>query len=143
MQEDELFYIGLKAFIKKADKLLILFDLNNGLDFPGGKVVKGETDFTKSLRREVDEETGLAINVFDPFVTWHYTFGKDHKNAGKTTFLVGYRCEYRSGKVALSDEHIGYKWCDKNTYQKYKENTLYYKALEKYFKTYSKEEKRL
>lgn len=125
MADDQLLYVGQKAFIEKDGKVLVLMDPDFGLDFPGGKIQEGETDFTESLKREVREETKLEIEKGDAFFTWFNVFGAKHRNAGK----------YMSGEVILSDEHCEYKWVDKNDYKKLDDGSLYFKALEKYFAT--------
>ena len=137
MAEDHLMYVGQKAFIEKDGKILVLMDPDMGLDFPGGKIQIGETDFTKSLQREVREETGLEIEKGDAFYTWYTVFGPHHRNAGKLVYLVGFKCEYISGEVTLSDEHGEYRWVDESTYKKFDDGSEYFKALEKYFSTFS------
>jgi 8-oxo-dGTP pyrophosphatase MutT (NUDIX family) len=89
-----------------------------GLDLPGGKIFAGETDVSKSLEREVKEETGLEIAVGTPFYTWFFTIPLDsgHRSAGKKIFNVGYRCTYVSGEIKLSREHDKYFWVNKNNY---------------------------
>lgn len=63
MNEDELFFVGQKAFIRKGDEVLVIHDPIEGLDFPGGKIQVGEENTFESLKREVREETGLEIQI--------------------------------------------------------------------------------
>jgi len=135
MKQDALFCVGQKAFINKEGKVLILHDPVEGLDFLGGKVQEGETDLHEALKREVREETGLEIEIVEPFFTWYNEFPANHRNAGKKVFLVGFRCEYISGEVKLSDEHDEYRWIGKNDYKSTNDGTDYFKVLEKYFTT--------
>lgn len=132
MAEDQLFYVGQKAFISKNSEVLVL-EAGNGLDFPGGKIQEGEFDFEESLKREVKEETGLEISVGEPFVVW-YLIGHKGKHEGKIIFLVGYKCKFNGGKVIISDEHLNFEWVNKDNYQKLDDSGMYFKALEKYFK---------
>lgn len=80
MKEDALFCVGQKAFVEKDGKVLILNDPDDGLDFPGGKIQEGEaidgdaSSLFRSLQREVREETGLEIEVGNPFVVWYHEF---------------------------------------------------------------------
>ena len=55
MNGNQLFYIGLKAFIEKDGSVLALKDASIGLDFPGGKLKEEEWNLVESLRREVKE----------------------------------------------------------------------------------------
>jgi len=134
MKEDEIFYVGQKAFIKKGDETLVLGDPIEGLDYPGGKIQEGETDLVESLKREVREETGLEISVGEPFATWTNTFPDGHRLAGKQVFLVAYKCEYLSGEVKLSHEHDKFSWVNKTNFKEVDDGTSYFDILEKYYK---------
>lgn len=131
MTDDKLFFVGQKAFINKNGKILVLM-AENGLDFPGGKIQEGEINFEESLKREVKEETGLEITIEEPFATWS-RIGHKIKHQGKTIFLVGYKCNFKSGEVKISGEHKSFEWVDKLEYKKLDDGGLDFKALEKYF----------
>lgn len=133
MKEDAKFYVGQKAFIRKGSEVLVLGWEDNRIDYPGGKIQIQETDLKESLKREVREETGLEINVGEPFYTWIHTFPEWHKLAGEKVYLVGYICEYVSGEVNLSSEHSKFYWLNKQNYTELNENSVYFRALEKYF----------
>lgn len=140
MKKDALFCVGQKAFIEKDGKVLVLFDPFEGLDFPGGKIQEGEaidadaSSLTLSLKREVMEETGLEIEVFNPFAVWYHEFPKESRNYGKVVYLVAFKTKYVSGNIKLSDEHNNFKWVDKNDYQVVDDGSDYFDVLEKYFK---------
>lgn len=98
----------------------------------------GETDLKESLRREVKEETGLDIEVGEPFYSWVVKFPPHPIYKVNDVYLVAYRCKYVSGEVKLSEEHKSYKWVDRNNYREngYHEIddfTPHLRALEKYF----------
>lgn len=133
MKEDQNYWVGQKAFIKKGEEVLVLADPSEGLDFPGGKIQEGEIDLSKSLQREVMEESGLEIIVGKPFAVWQNSFPAHHKYAGKKVYLVAFKCEYVSGEVALSDEHNKFKWVNKDNYKEADDGTQYFDILEKYF----------
>lgn len=133
MNEDQEFYVGQKAFVRKGDEVLIVVDPHEGLDYPGGKIQVGETDLVESLKREVREEAGLEIRVGEPFATWSNTFPDHHKFAGKKVYLVGYRCEYVSGDVTLSDEHTSFRWVTIDNYKEVDDGSAYFPLLHKYF----------
>ena len=63
MEQEQLFYVVQKAFIKKGEEILVLNDPSEGLDYPGGKIQRGEKDFIDALKREVLEETKLEIKI--------------------------------------------------------------------------------
>ena len=139
---DTQMYVGQKAFINKAGKVLVLrdprysVDGQSGLDFPGGKYRWGES-LEEELQREVTEETGLRIKIGRPFATWTNDSHHETYEGQTNVYCVGYLCNYLSGEIKLSDEHTGFEWVDKNSYKKWKENTGYFKALEEYFNRFS------
>ena len=45
MSQDQLFFVGQKAFIVRDGKVLVLFNPEGKIDFPGGKIQEGEEDF--------------------------------------------------------------------------------------------------
>lgn len=140
MKDDALFCVGQKAFIEKGGKVLVLGDPTEGLDFPGGKIQEGEAEdanassLIRSLQREVMEETGLEIEVFDPFAVWYHEFPKNHRNYPRVVYLVAFRCKYISGELRLSDEHNSFKWVDRDTYKEVDDGSDYFDVLKKYFK---------
>jgi len=139
MKKDALFCVGQKAFIEKDGKVLVLFDPVEGLDFPGGKIQEGEaidadaSSLIVSLKREVTEETGLEVEVFNPFSVWYHEFPKKSRNYGKVVYLVAFKAKYISGDVTLSEEHNNFKWVDKSDYSTIDDGSDYFDVLEKYF----------
>ncbi len=139
MNEDALFCVGQKAFIEKDGKVLVLFDPKEGLDYPGGKIQEDEakdgdaSSLVLALQREVREETGLEIEVFNPFAVWYHEFPKSHRNYPKVVYLVAFKCKYVSGNVSLSDEHDNFRWVDKNDYKEVDDGSDYFDVLKKYF----------
>lgn len=139
MNKDALFCVGQKAFIEKDGKVLVLSDPVEGLDFAGGKIQEGEpkdgdaSSLICSLQREVREETGLEIEVFNPFAVWYHEFPKWHRNYGKVVYLVAFRCKYVSGELKLSDEHDKFRWVGKDDYKEVDDGSDYFDVLRKYF----------
>ena len=117
----------------------MLNDPIEGLDFPGGKIQEGEavngdaSSLVWSLKREVEEETGLDIEVLDPFAVWYHEFPKEHRNYGKKVYLVAFRCKYVSGELQLSNEHDKFRWVSKDDYNKVDDGSDYFDILVKYF----------
>ena len=138
-KEDALFCVGQKAFIEKDGRVLVLHDPEEGLDFPGGKIQKGEAEdgndlsLVAALQREVREETGLEVKVLDPFTVWFHEFPKHHRNFGKSVYLVGFKCEWVSGEPTLSHEHDKFRWVGPDDYHEVDDGSDYFDRLEKYF----------
>ena len=97
--------VAVNAFLLKENRFLLL--KRNDPPFiwgpPGGKLGINEDPVT-GLKREVNEETGLEIEVNMPVTTWFGTFGN------KKIFAVDYLCYYKSGIIKLSNEHDSFRW---------------------------------
>lgn len=63
----------------------------------------GETA-EETLKREMLEETGLAVKPIKLLDTWNLV-REDYQIAG-----IIYLCQLEEGEVRLSDEHDRYKW---------------------------------
>ena len=140
LKNEAQFYVGQKALIEKDEKVIVVFDPMFGFDFPGGKIQEDDlvmgkpADLINSLKREVKEETGLDIEVFDPYNVWYFeVLRKTHPLFGKKVYMVLFLCKYVSGEISLSGEHEKFIWVDKNDYQKYADDSDGFAALKKYF----------
>lgn len=120
---DKLF-VATKAFVVFDGKILILKESekysdgsNAGrYDVPGGRVQPGER-FDEGLLREIKEETGLSVDIKNPFFAGEWrprVRGEQWQIVG--TFFI---CQAKSNKVSLSEDHQDYKWIDPADYEKY------------------------
>ncbi|MFC6836870.1 NUDIX domain-containing protein [Halomarina ordinaria] len=83
--------------------VLLLRDPDDGWEFPGGRLGVGERPLD-GLRREVREETGLAVEVDRPVHTAAW------RSSGTNRFVVVYRCTTDGARVELSEEHVEHRW---------------------------------
>jgi len=95
---------GVKGIVRKNDRILVLVKQNGKLDLPGGRVENGET-IKSALQREIEEETGLKVEIHDPVEEWSFYKTPDHLIKGIT-----FECAYLGGKVKLCNEHKRYFW---------------------------------
>lgn len=110
-------FIATKAFIEYQGKVLILQESNKytegtnvgKFDVVGGRLKIGE-HWQESLQREAKEETGLDIEIGQPFFVneWYPVVG------GEQWQIVGifFRCSAATDKVVLSLDHSDHKWID-------------------------------
>jgi 8-oxo-dGTP pyrophosphatase MutT (NUDIX family) len=95
---------GVKGIVRKNDHILVLVKPNGTLDLPGGRVENGET-IKSALRREINEETGLKVEIHDPIEEWSFYKTPDQLIKGITL-----ECDYLDGNVKLCEEHKRYFW---------------------------------
>ena len=104
------------AIIKKDNQYLIVQRNKNkhlGLkwEFPGGKVDKNES-FESALKREIQEELNIEINIYKKIAEETY---KDEKI---DIILHYYLCSQKNGTIILS-EHENLDWVTKKNFEKY------------------------
>lgn len=95
---------GVKGIVRKNDRLLVLVKRNGTLDLPGGRVENGES-VKSALHREIDEETGLKVEIHDSVGEWSF-----YKTSGRLIKGITLECIYLDGKVKLCAEHKRYFW---------------------------------
>ncbi len=115
MKKEDCFHLGAKAIIRNPVKKILLLEREpkskkNYWDLPGGRLQKGES-LIETLRREVEEETGLdqllEIHPFSMFLT-DTRIPINNENVG-LIFSV-FLCDVPSFSPRLSEEHIRFEW---------------------------------
>jgi len=97
---------GVKGIVRKNGRFLVLVKPNGKLDLPGGRVENGET-VQSALQREINEETGLKVEIHDPVEEWSFYKTPDQLIKGITL-----ECDYLEGDVKLCGEHKRYFWAE-------------------------------
>ena len=108
--------INKKVFmVKRADDAKFL---PGYWEFPGGKVNYAETP-EDALKREVNEECNIDIEIISPLIVDHFYMDK---NMLEKQFIdIFYLCKtYGSKNVAINPEHTEYKWIEFNDVNKLK-----------------------
>lgn len=81
--------------------------LPNLYDLPGGSVEISETPEC-ALLREIEEETGLSVEIMRP--VFNFT---EFQNNSRHQFWLIYECRYLSGEIRLNpEEHSEYFWAN-------------------------------
>lgn len=109
---EDMIVVAVKGIIVHDNKVLIVQRSSNDeigantWEFAGGKIHFGE-NLEESLKREIEEETGLSTTVGR--LLYATTFQKEeHCQAVILTYL----CSPIDIAVTLSEEHINYLWAD-------------------------------
>ena len=79
---------GVKSIIERSSRFLVLVKPNGDFDLPGGRIEKNER-FTDALCREIDEETGLDVNILNPIAKWQF-----YKTSNLLIQGITYLCRY-------------------------------------------------
>jgi len=95
---------GVKGIVRKNDDFLVLVKQDGTLDLPGGRIENGET-IKFALQREINEETGLKVEIHDPVEKWSF-----YKTPNQLIKGITLECDYIEGKVKLCSEHKRYFW---------------------------------
>ncbi len=124
---EKLFHIGIKAMIENAEGQLLLFkqDVSHThsiptaayWDFAGGRMDEGETDVLVTLKREIQEETGIteieSAELFTTVISNHQIKLPDGQLIGLA--LMVFKVHLKPGsEITLSDEHTEYEWVDRS-----------------------------
>lgn len=105
--------IATKGFIVNDNKLLIIkrapdeVQMPGIWEVPGGRLDPGEHP-QKGLQREVEEETGLTVEVKHPLSVRHF-----ERVDGQTITMMIFLCKVLDNQVKgvkLSEEHSEYEW---------------------------------
>lgn len=104
------FQVSLKLLLRNNGKILVLRTNKGYVDFPGGRIDKGEEmeDMSTVVAREIREELGnVKYRIGRPL--FHYR-GRTRK--GGHVFVLVHEAQYVSGQVRISHEHRSHEWVD-------------------------------
>lgn len=127
------YFLAVKGIIRRNDgKILVLKRSDKDDHKPGvWETVGGGMDKEESpqqaLLREISEETGLAVNVSNPFNV--FTFKKD---TGEFKIGITFLCEYLGGEVTLSDEHSEYRFIEPKEFSEMKSVLSLHEEIARY-----------
>lgn len=127
------YFLAVKGIIRRNDgKILVLKRSDKDDHKPGvWETVGGGMDKEESpqqaLLREISEETGLTVNVSNPFNV--FTFKKD---TGEFKIGITFLCEYLGGEVTLSDEHSEYRFIEPKEFSEMKSVLSLHEEIARY-----------
>jgi mutator protein MutT len=119
------FRMAAKAFIVNDNEDVLILkessDYGEGTNpgkwlIPGGRIEPGES-YDEALKREIDEETGLEVEIED-LITMGEWRPKINGDQFQIT-AVFFKCRAEDSEIRLSEEHIDYKWINPETHRDY------------------------
>ena len=114
--------------IDKDNKILLLQRRlddrrSPGWCLPGGKIDPDDNSILQALHREVYEETGIIIDVFEVSYEQQYISVIEGKeNIRVYVYTLELPIPSTAIKIVLSDEHINYAWYDEEQLEGMKES---------------------
>lgn len=133
-------FLATKAFIDYRGRVLVVRESahyqdgtqTGKYDVPGGRLRAGER-FDENLAREIKEETGLAVNIGNPFFvneSWPLVRGEQWQ-----IVRVFFRCKGAGGEVRVGTDHDTFLWINPKDYRGYPLVENLFPAFEAYLKT--------
>lgn len=129
--------VAVKAIIEHDGKVLILRESEKDTNAksgqwgaPGGRLVPGES-MNEALEREVQEETGLQIEILRPLHIdeWRPTV----KNKQLQIIGLFLACTTDTSNVTINDEHDEYRWIDQEELEELDVKVQDLQAYRRYF----------
>jgi len=115
-----LFLIAVKIFLRDGDKLLIVHDVWNNWELPGGRVKLHEfrKPLEEAVERKVREELGKEIQYSNLKQAGTF-FRVEREEKGQTVhiFGIGFEAQYAGGDIELSADHDEMRWVDVKKFQ--------------------------
>lgn len=113
---ERIFHVGVKGILVHNEKALILQadSPTHGKywDFPGGRVQASES-LTDALLREVSEEVPSFTNIsIESLVHGARLALLNQSDVGLVLFFFKIAADFE--EIALSEEHVGYRWVSQN-----------------------------
>lgn len=134
------FYLAVKGIVRNEKGEILVLKRSDEDDHkpgvwetPGGGIDSEEAP-QKALKREVMEESGLAILVKEPFNV--FTFRKD---SGEFKVGITFLCDLQSGEVQLSHEHSECRWIRPSAFPDLLSVPSLYQEIAEYAKKYDHE----
>lgn len=119
ISKKHIFLISAKAVIENRGKILLLRNTmgecggKTEWELPGGLIEMGEA-LAQGIRREIREETGLAVHVGKLIAAHQYWrknfYLRDGRKFDARIIELVYVCKKTGGKIRLSHEHDVFRW---------------------------------
>lgn len=115
-----LYLVAVKVFLRDGDKMLVVHDIWNNWELPGGRIKPHEfrKPLEQTVERKVREELGAEVQYSDLKQTGTF-FQVEREEKGQTVhiFGIGFEAKYVGGGIKLMADHDEMRWVDVNTFE--------------------------
>jgi ADP-ribose pyrophosphatase YjhB (NUDIX family) len=114
--EKGLFFVAVKLLLREGDKLLLLHDIFDSWDLPGGRIKPHEfgNPLEEVIKRKMTEEVGpdVRFKLGDPKVFFQVERDETGLEQKARIFAVGFESDYLGGEIKLGEHHDKFLWVD-------------------------------
>lgn len=115
----DVYFVAVKALLRDGNKILLIHDIWDQWDLPGGRIKKGEfkKPLESILERKIREELGDSVKykIGEPKTFFRVERIEYLETGGEMIvriFGIGYEVEYLGGEIKLGDHHDSMEWLD-------------------------------
>jgi 8-oxo-dGTP pyrophosphatase MutT (NUDIX family) len=110
----DVYFVAVKALLRKGDELLITHDIFGSWDIPGGRIKKDEFEkpLEQVLARKLAEELGgeFQYKIDDPKVFFRVERLEAEVDLPVRIFAIGYEVQFIGGEIQLGEHHDRLEW---------------------------------
>ena len=113
------YFVAVKIFLRRGDELLLLHDIFDTWELPGGRIKLDEWQkpLVETVARKLRKELGDEVKYSTPKPTGtFFQVSRTEKTAEQEQevriFAIGFEAEYLGGEIKLSEIHDAKKWVD-------------------------------
>lgn len=111
-----LFHVAIKVLLRDGDRVLLLHDIFNDWDLPGGRILPTEfgSDIEGVIKRKMSEELGKDVSYGIAEISTYFQVTRTEHDTGEQSQIsaVGFTASYLGGTIKLGDNHDQYRWVD-------------------------------
>ena len=115
-----LYFVAVKVFFRNGKKMLIVHDVFDNWELPGGRIKLDEfkKPLEETVKRKIREELGDEIKYSNlkPTGTF-FQVEREEKGQEVHIFAIGFEAQYDGGEIKLQDVHDEMRWVDVETFE--------------------------
>lgn len=117
--DKDVYFVAVKILIRDGDKLLIVHDVFDTWELPGGRIKKDELTIPieNIIERKVREELGQYVKYRLGEPKAFFRLERPEADLEKVRiFAIGFEADYLGGEIILGECHDKFEWVDVKTF---------------------------